>query len=149
MPERIKNMANEIYNTQDVIDSRDVIERIEELEAEKQELLDDIEEADEEDAPEIKEELITWIDQYGEELEALKKLAKDGEDYAPDWIYGAGLIHEDYFTEYCEDLCKDIGDIPQELPWYIANHIDWDGVASEIKMDYTEIDFDGATYYIR
>jgi len=142
-------MANEIYNTQDVIDSRDVIERIEELEAEKQELLDDIEEADEEDAPEIKEELITWTDQYGEELEALKKLAKDGEDYATDWIYGVGLIHEDYFTEYCEELCKDIGDIPKELPWYIANHIDWDGVADEIKQDYTEIDFDGETYYVR
>ena len=116
----------EISNTQDVIDSRDVIKRIEELE--------DFEELD---------------DDEKEELEALRKLAKDGENYAPDWFHGAGLIHEDYFTEYCEELCKDIGDIPQELPWYITNHIDWDGVADEIKADYTEVDFDGATYFVR
>ena len=144
----------EISNTQDVIDSRDVIKRIEELEAEKQELeeiLDGLvkEWGEVEEKEEAAEALIEWKDNYGEELEVLKKLAKDGEDYAPDWIHGAGLIHEDYFTEYCEELCKDIGDIPKELPWYIANHIDWDGVADEIKQDYTEIDFDGETYYVR
>lgn len=39
--------------------------------------------------------------------------------------------------------------MPKELPWYIANHIDWDGVADELKADYTSIDYDGVTYWVR
>ena len=141
-----------ISNTQDVIDSRDVIARIEELERillECPHCGEGLAEDEEgENCPDCEQEL-DFDDDEIEELKALKKLAEDGEDYATDWIYGVGLIHEDYFTEYCEELCKDIGDIPKELPWYIANHIDWDGVADEIKQDYTEIDFDGETYYVR
>ena len=144
----------EISNTQDVIDSRDVIKRIEELEAEKQELEEILnglvkEWGEVEEKEEAAEALIEWKDNYGEELEVLKAFAEECEGYAEDWLYGAQLISEDYFTEYCEEFCKDIGDIPQELPWYIANHIDWDAVAGEIKADYTEVDFDGATYYVR
>lgn len=59
------------------------------------------------------------------------------------------LISADYFTEYCEELCKEIGDFPKDLPWYIANHIDWDGVASDIKVDYNEVTLDGEDYLIR
>ena len=116
-----------IDNSQDVMDSRDIIERIEELE-------NDIESLDDDDK---------------DELEILKALAGEASDCSSDWQYGATLIRESYFTEYCEDFCKDIGDIPSELPWYIANHIDWDGVAREIKMDYSEVDFDGVSYFIR
>jgi hypothetical protein len=46
-------------------------------------------------------------------------------------------------------LCKDIGAIPSDLPWHIANHIDWEGVAEETKQDYGTVEFDGQTFYIR
>jgi hypothetical protein len=72
-----------------------------------------------------------------------------GASGSPDWTYGETLIRESYFTEYAEELCKEIGEIPKELPWYIANHIDWDGIADELKADYTEVDFDGVSYFIR
>ena len=123
-------MTREINNTDSTIDSRDVIERIEELE-------DLIEDEKEED---FKEEI--------EELKTLKDLAEQGEVYS-DWIHGAILIDEDYFTEYAEQLCKDIGEIPQELPWYIAENINWEGVADEIKVDYSCINFNGQDYWIR
>ena len=95
-----------------------------------------------------KQELKDWKDSNLDELTALIAL-QDEACGSPDWGYGEQLIRESYFTEYCEELCKDIGDLPQELPWYIGNHIDWEGVAREIKMDYTEVDFDGISYFIR
>ena len=146
----------EISNTDNIIDSRDVIARFEELEGERdalQEAVDDAREALEEgekpDLFDAEEELDEWNSENEEEYEALKALCEDGESYASDWNYGATLIHEDYFTEYAEELCREIGDIPNDLPDYIACNIDWDGVAQDLKVDYTEIDFDGQTYLVR
>lgn len=63
--------------------------------------------------------------------------------------YEPALIAADYFTAYSEELCKDIGDIPSELPWYIANHIDWEAVAGELKADYMEVELDDNVYFLR
>jgi hypothetical protein len=151
--------TTEIDNSQDIIDSRDIIARIEELEeletacndareeleaAEKEEDAENIETA--RDAVETADALFSAEERL--ELAALRKLAEDAEGCA-DWKYGETLIRESYWEAYCQELCKDIGDIPQNLPWYIENHIDWGGVAREISMDYTDVDFDGVTYKIR
>jgi len=146
-------MTSEIDNGQDVIDSRDVIARIEGLEVELldlEETLDDLVRTfgEAEDKEEASEAIVEWKESEGEELKALKDLAEEASG-SPDWMHGEGLIRDSYFTEYCEHLCKDIGDLPNELPWYIESHIDWDGVANEIKMDYMEVDFDGVAYFIR
>ena len=120
--------TEQITNADDVIDSRDVIARIEDLNG----LMEGGDETEEEK----------------EELQTLKHLEEEANS-AADWSYGETLIRDSYFTEYAEELCKDIGDLPSELPWYIANHIDWEGVVREIQMDYTSVDFDGITYWIR
>lgn len=147
-------MTSEISNTDDVIDSRDVIARIEEL----QELHDALEEAEKERADcgnctaEELAELDAAVeaaqdafpDDEASELAALKSLADEAEGYAGDWKYGATLIHESYFVEYCRELVSDIGDMPREIPAYIE--IDWDKTAENLKVDYTEVDFDGETY---
>ncbi len=139
----------EISNMDDVIDSRDVIERIEELEDERQELYDVLNDIVGEESPaEAEKNLAEWEEEYKGELEVLQKLAMEVGG-SPDWTHGAQLINEAHFIEYCEELCKDVGEIPPELPWYIANHIDWESVAEEIKIDYTEVDFDGESYFIR
>lgn len=106
---------SEIDNTQDIIDSREIIERIDELQC---------------------------------ELDILKSLEEEAST-SPDWSHGEPLIHENYFVDYCKELCEDIGYISDNLPWYIANHIDWDGVAEELEEDYIKLDFDGETYFIR
>jgi len=140
--------ATEISNMDDVIDSRDIIERIEELESIREDLKSEIDDTNAEivEARKALKEFDESDD--GEELTILKKLEEEASG-SPDWIYGKTLIRDSYFAEYSEELCKDIGDIPKELPWYIANNIDWDGVARAIKADYMSVEFDGVEYWIR
>jgi hypothetical protein len=147
-------MVDSISNFQDVIDSRDVIARIEELRGE-------LETAYAEDMAEEGVEQIGFDDWVKEEAEigenlwqqeaseylALTALADEAEGYAPDWQYGATLIRESYFVDYCRELVSDIGDMPREIPHYIV--IDWEATAGNIRVDYAEVDFDGVTYLVR
>ena len=118
---------NDIKPENDIIDSRDVIERIEDLtdQAEYGPL-------DQDDS----EELAFW-----------REVAEQGEG-AADWIYGATLIADSYFTTYAQELADDIGAVNSEIGWP-ACHIDWDAAATALKIDYFEIDVthaDGCTY---
>ena len=118
-------MTNEITNYDDIIDSRDVIERINDLEL-----------------------VIESLDDHEKkELETLKGLTKECEGYS-DWEYGAVLIRNSYFTEYAEQLAEDIGAIETGGNWP-TYCIDWEWAARELKMDYTCVDFDGVDYWIR
>ena len=141
--------SDEITNSEDVIDSRNIIERINELESEFESLEDAILSAedneDEDEKERAQKELDEW--EYKEELESLRKLQDEAEGYSDDWKYGATLIRESYFIEYCQEMLEDIGDLPKDLPSYIA--IDWDQTAENLKVDYTIVDFDGVDYYVR
>lgn len=132
----------DISNTDDVIDSRDVIARIEEL-TEMRDAWDDYNNGDNTieiaPGPFGKEE--------ADELAILEALAKQGENYADDWEHGETLIRYSYFTEYVQELLEDCGDIPKNIPHYIE--IDWEATARNVMVDYTHIDFDGVTYLIR
>ncbi len=130
-------MTVDISNSDNVIDSRDVIARIKELEAEREQAEDDPD----------KENLAVWDEDNLEELDALKAMADEAEGYAEDWKYGATLIRESYFVDYCQELCKDCYQIPKDLPRFIV--IDWDATANNLRADYTDVDFDGATYLVR
>ena len=141
-------MTNAISNLDDTIDSRDVIARIEELEAEWEDLRSAMDDHNtDSDAYEEANAALKEFDnsEEGQELIALKALAEQGEDYAPDWEYGAQLIHEDYFETAMDEMLEDCGDIPKDLPSYLIITVDYDA----LKQDYTELDFDGQTYYIR
>jgi len=122
-------------NDDDVIDSRDVIARIESLTA----MLDD------EDTPnDERKDLVT-------ELDALISFAQEAADYSEDWTYGAVCVRESYFTDYARELAEDTMPYPRpkvlnEWPW---RHIDWDAAADALKEDYTAVTFDGVTYYVR
>jgi hypothetical protein len=188
-------MSRDISNSDDMIDSRDVITRITELEdslianhdadvlmriteleeeltiTHKSEIADAegvegiivekdydkwLAANDDSDAIELTElravaDFDTWIEQNddddAQELKSLKKLADEADGYCEDWNDGATLIRESYFTEYCEELCKDIGDLPKEIPHYIV--IDWEATAHNIRADYTEVDYDGVAYLVR
>lgn len=120
-------MAFDKYD--DVIDSRDVIARIEELEA----LIDD------EDSP---------LDEADkDELVVLKLLAEEGES-SPDWKHGETLIRDSYFTEYAQELAEDIGAINPNASWP-NDCIDWERAARELRYDYTSVNFDNVIYWIR
>ncbi len=124
-----------ISNSDNVIDSRDVIARIKELE-------NDREAVEDEGKPgRLKE----WDNEYGEELTALKALATQAEGYAGDWKYGCALIRDSYFNEYMDQMLEDIGDLPKDLPCYLSITVDYNA----LQMDYTSVDFDGVTYWVR
>lgn len=128
--------TDKITNSEDVIDSRDIIARIAYLE-------DDHEACGE--APEIN----GCPDAYEHaELEALRALAADGESAAPDWSYGETLTRDSYFRSYAMELAEDMGALPASPSWPLTC-IDWDQAVSELQMDYTSVDFDGVTYWIR
>lgn len=121
----------DISNTADIIDSRDIIERIEELEAEYdaeafETNLDDDEEA---------------------ELLVLKCLAEEAENCCA-WADGETLIHDNYFTKYAEQYAEDIGAVGTEDQWPLS-HIDWEAAAEDLKQDFSTVDYDGATYLVR
>jgi len=120
-------MKKTITNSQDIIDSRDVISRIADLQASSAE-------------PDFSED-------EQEELAALLALAAEGES-SPDWEYGEALIHTDYFVTYAQELAEDCCDLPSPNQWP-ASCIDWDQAARELELDYTTINFDGTDYLIR
>ncbi len=111
-------------NSDDIIDSRDVLEAIEELKA--------IETRDEDEQA---------------ELEALMALAEEGES-AADWLHGETLVRDSYFKEYAMQLADDIGAINSDSSWP-NNCIDWDRAARELRMDYFSVGFAGVTYWVR
>ena len=122
-------MSNQIDNTQDVIDSRDIIARIEELEG--------IENPSSEEA---------------QELAILLKVQEQADGYS-DWEYGEALIRESYFTDYIKELIADCYELPKEFnsgawPWRHMT-LDYQAAADEAEYDYTRVDFDGVTYLIR
>jgi hypothetical protein len=83
-----------------------------------------------------------------EELRHLKALADDAEGYASDWRHGCTLINEDYFVKYAEQLAEDIGAIDRHASWPLS-YINWEAAAEALKMDYTSVDFNGTTFYVR
>lgn len=130
-----------IDNTENIIDSRDVIARIAQLEEERDCWQHD------DDLP--------WNEccpDDAKELDALETLAEQCEGYG-DWGHGEALIHEDHFVKYIEELIDDCYSLPKELTsgqWpYRHITIDYEAAAEEAKVDYTEVDFDGQTYFLR
>lgn len=154
----ISNMDNLIY-------SRDVVARIEELESEREALVADLN--DEKEHPAMSDDandpaaivkaenavmdamaaLAAWDDENADELATLKKLAEEGADSAADWEYGETLIRDSYFREYAMELADDIGAIPANAGWPLEC-IDWDQAARELKMDYSAVDFGGVRYWV-
>jgi hypothetical protein len=82
------------------------------------------------------------------EYDAIEDFCNELEGYG-DFEHGETLIAEDYFEEYAEELTKDCGYIRDNLPSYIENNIDWEGVADDLKLDYTEAYFEGIAYLMR
>jgi len=124
-------MSKEIDNSMDYIDSRDILERIEDLESMKEDWGEEWDESSESD-----------------ELKNLLSIRDECEGYG-DWKYGETLIRRSEWVDYCQEFCIDVGYVSSELPWLIENNIDWKGVADDMEQDYMTIDFDGVEYLMR
>lgn len=122
-----------IDTSNDLIDSRDIIARIAELSDQRDDWTGS--QAD-------------WLaTDEGHELEALETLAGEAEGYADDWHHGVTLIRDTYFVEYVQDLLVDCGTIPSNLPSWVE--LDWEATAKNVQVDYTAVELDGITYWVR
>lgn len=143
--------AREISNYDDIIDSRDVIARIESLESDVEQLTEMRDRAlsvalTQEEQDELRDLAATVEDNAGE-LATLRALAEEGETLE-DWPYGETLIRDSYFVTYAQQLAEDIGALPADAGWP-AYCIDWERAARDLQMDYTAVEFDGVTYWAR
>ena len=177
-----------VDNYDDVIDSRDVIAKVEDIESSITDNENDLEEgiaeldrleeelekinaqimdddgSDDDALLEVKiardehetalaqqadeiDELRDDIKDLEEKLKPIKEFAEEGEGYG-DWEHGETLIRESYWVEYVQQLAEDIGSVSSDAAWPY-NHIDWEAAADELLIDYTTLDFDGETYYMR
>ena len=133
----------DICNTDDIINVSDITDRVEELRESRDQYNEKM--ADETAWDKIE-------DGEPEELAMLESMLEDmrgnGGDHQweGNW-YPATMIRDSYFTDYAEELCKDIGDLPQDIPSYIE--IDWEATARNIRMDYSCVEIDGIDYWYR
>lgn len=126
----------------DIIDIRDIIERVEELETETADYENpqgDLAAHDADLAAREELETLTAI------LDELKGYGGD-EQWRGDW-YPITLVRYSYFTEYAKELVQDCDGLPRDLPDYIV--IDWKATAENVQQDYSSIEIGGATYWYR
>ena len=138
------------------IDTRDLNERKEELEA-LRDALNGAREArnDAGDNPGSTAEELEKLDDAVKAAEAefceeeRKELSEleELESEVTEWRDGNTLIPESDFTEYCRKLCGEVGDVPRNLPDYIQ--IDWVATADNLRSDYSECTLQGETYLYR
>lgn len=133
-------------DTDDIIDVRDIIARVEELE----EAQSDFEHDDDGNRT-----AADWADANPDEASELASLASllsnmagygGDEEWRGDW-YPVTLIHERHFVDYCEELVKDIDGLPREMPAYLV--IDWKKTADNLRVDYSEVEFGDQTFLYR
>lgn len=140
----------EITNTEDVLDVRDITARFEELEESRDAFQSENELEEYRGEENSAEKWKEWEDEseYNNLKDLLEDLKGNGgdEQWRGDW-YPLTLIQDDYFVDYCEELVKDIGELPRDIPSYIV--IDWKETAENLKVDYFSVDFDGETYWTR
>ena len=121
----MKRPNDEITGGEDILDPRDIAERLKYLTRERDRLES------------------SQLDEFlEEEIDALQEVVDEGIDDT--------LVHEDHFQEYAEELAVDIGAIDRsQRDHWPYTCIDWEQAADELKQDYSVIDIRGGTYYYR
>lgn len=156
----------------DIIDSRKINSRYDDLKWVVDELLSDISEAksdiesfmsnEDQDNKNISLEqlkqnllecennLIEFNQSYDkDELDSLIDIIKQGESFSG-WHRGVELIHINHFETYAKQLQSDDCQIDvQSLGWpYNHMEIDWESAISELQSGYSVLEALGETYYL-
>ena len=132
------------------IDTRNLAERREAL---KQEILDSFlenfphyEEMTEsfEDIRFEEEEIESWKEDFEDELKEIEEIDDVENELGSEFEYGVTLVDVDDWEEFVEQDLEDIGYIPKDFPSWIE--IDWKATANNVKVDYTEVTYQGNSY---
>lgn len=137
----------------DVIDSRDIIERIEELGEELADKLNNVTKTENWNSENLSEGnyqfMVNSLPESDkddiEEYWMLVALAEECEQYSSDWEYSESLIRYSYFEEYMDEMIENCYELPKDMPYWMSIKLDYEA----LKQDYTEVEFDDIIYYIR
>jgi hypothetical protein len=98
------------------------------------------------DRDDAKRDLESALECFGEdeaqELEAIEDLEGQIGELTR---HSGTLIHEDNFEDHARELAESTGAIGRNPGWPL-HCIDWGQAAEELRMDYTEVTYDGVTY---
>jgi hypothetical protein len=138
---------------QDTIDSREIIEEIDSLEADfRSEYVDY-------DTRLTKSYIVPmsyseWLDSDEadqdsvQSLSELQAFAEEAAQYSDDWEYGATLINDRYTAIYARDMAEEIHDTDFSV-WPFST-IDWAEAADQLfKDNYTAIRLGRYVYWVR
>lgn len=115
----------------DIIDVRDIVARIEEIE----------------DAEEDTDEFVECVAL----LHIMDDLVGMGgdEQWRGNW-YPLTLIDDLYFEDYARELAEDIGATDSRAAYsWPHSHIDWKAAAEALQQDYSSVVIDGREYWTR
>ena len=93
------------------------------------------------------EEIESWREDWIDEIEIITDINNLEDEVGSEWEYGVTLIEEDEFEDFIREDLVDIGYIPKDFPSWIE--IDWEATASNVRQDYSEVDYQGRTYLFR
>ena len=128
------------FANENTFDSREMQERIDELQTTADEYEAEKGCLEEGQEPDVMDEA---------EAEELKTLLEFKDDVSgSEWDDGVTFIRESYFEDYARELAEDIGAINADATWP-CNCIDWEQAAEELQMDYSEGELEGITFYYR
>ena len=136
-----------------MIDTRDLAEKRDEL---KEFLVDDFNLTFEKEIKDFDElieivdnsedkDVQKWRDDKVYDFEHIDEI-NELEDEISEFSFGETLIPEDDFTEYCKDMVEDY---LYNVPDFIKDNINWDGVASDLEVDYSSVTHQGESYLVR
>ena len=91
------------------------------------------------------EEIESWKQDWQEEINQITCIDELEEEIS-EFSFGETLIPEDDFTEYCKDMVEDY---LYNVPDFIKDNINWDGVASDLEVDYSSVTYQGESYLVR
>jgi len=138
--EQIDDKEDELSELRERLDDLDEVKNASEISRIKN-LIDEIR-VDVKFLTDINTSIKADIEALRKELEPIQAFLQEFENYNNDDT----LIHEDYFQTYAQQIAEDCGGDTREWPFC---HIDWEAAAEALQMDYTCVDFDGETYYVR
>ena len=138
-----------------MIDTRDLVEKREELQTNLVDSFNEYFETEIGDFDELIEHIDNsdnkdvegWRDDKVYDFEYIDEI-NELEDEITNFFYGKALIPNDDFTEYCKDMVENCYNL-KDVPDFIKYNINWDGVASDLEVDYSSVTYQGVSYLVR
>ena len=136
-----------------MIDTRNLVEKREELQTNLVDSFNNYFDTEIEDFDELTkhidnsedEDVQEWREENDNDFDHIEEIDYV-EDEVFDFSFGETLIPEDDFTEYCKDMVEDY---LYNVPDFIKDNINWDGVASDLSVDYNNVTYQGESYLVR